>query len=47
MDNKLKHILDQNEKKGANYGGRLVNKEGIIFDYSSRGYHVRVKNVKQ
>lgn len=47
MEKTLKKILDDNEKKhGANYGDRKVNNEGIIFDNSGRGYHVRVENVK-
>lgn len=47
MDKKLKSILDNNEKKrGADYGDRKVNDEGIIFDNSGRGYHVRVENIK-
>lgn len=47
MNEKIKKILDENEIKfGADYGNRNVNDEGIIFDYSGFGYHVRVKNIK-
>jgi len=47
MKDKLKTILDQNEKKGANYGDRKPNNKGIIFDFSGRGYHVRPENIKK
>ena len=46
METKIKDILESNEKKGANYGDRKVNNEGIIFDFSGSGYHIRVENVK-
>lgn len=46
MEKKIKVILEQNEKRGANYGDKHVNNEGIIFDNSGRGYHIRVNNVK-
>ena len=44
---KIRLILNSNEEKGADYGKRKVNNEGIIFDYSNRGYHIRVENVKK
>lgn len=48
MEKKIKIILDNNEKNhGAEYGDRKVNNEGIIFDNSGRGYHVRLKNVNK
>jgi hypothetical protein len=39
-------VLNENEKKGANYGNRIINNDGVIFDYSNNGYHVRVENIK-
>ena len=48
MDKKLKIILNNNENNhGAEYQDRKVNDEGIIFDFSGRGYHVRIENIKK
>ena len=48
MEKKITEKLDTNEKKfGADYQDRKVNNEGIIFDFSGRGYHMRVKNLKK
>ena len=48
MNKLIEKILDENETKfGADYGDRKVNNEGIIFDYSGLGYHVRIDKVKE
>ena len=47
MNEKIKKILDENEIKfGADYGDRKLNNEGIYFDYSGYGYHVRIVKMK-
>jgi hypothetical protein len=48
LNEKVNSILDTNEKKyGASYGERKVNNKGIVFDFSSRGYHVRIENIEK
>jgi hypothetical protein len=48
MEKKIKDILDNNEKNhGAVYQDRKVNDEGIVFDFSGRGYHVRIENIEK
>jgi hypothetical protein len=45
MEDKLKTILNENEKRGADYKDRKVNNKGIVFDFSGLGYHVKPEKI--